>query len=165
MKDQKKIDAENYFKEEYRRVADYSTDSLLEGENSQEFSGSDTGSTPTKRLKKDFFAAFSENSSTVQIDEVDQYLTEKRGSLSQLQSFPTIAKIFKLVNLKSLQKIKMYCSFVIRQYNAGLPASAAVERLFSTAGLIFVPKRSVLSDTVFEMLLFLKVNSAVQSKW
>ncbi|KZS19682.1 Uncharacterized protein APZ42_013843 [Daphnia magna] len=46
------------------------------------------------------------------------------GSLKDLDRFPTIRQIFI-------------------EYNSALPLSAAFERLFSTAGLIFVPKRSI----------------------
>jgi hypothetical protein len=48
-----------------------------------------------------------------------------------------------------------------REYNSGLPSSAACERLLSTAGLIFTAKRCNLSDLNFEMLLFLKLNGAI----
>ena len=52
-----------------------------------------------------------------------------------------------------------------RKYNVGLPASAAVERLFSQSGLIFTDKRNGLTDQHFEMSVFLKVNKHVFDKW
>ena len=59
LKDEKKIEADQFqfFRNEYRRVAVSTAESnILEGEDSQDGSAaSDTGSTPTKRLKKDFF--------------------------------------------------------------------------------------------------------------
>ncbi|KZS06554.1 Uncharacterized protein APZ42_029952 [Daphnia magna] len=40
------------------------------------------------------------------------------------------------------------------EYNSALPSSAACERVFSTAGLIFTAKRTRLSDLNFEILVF-----------
>ncbi|KAK4037653.1 hypothetical protein OUZ56_029684 [Daphnia magna] len=42
-----------------------------------------------------------------------------------------------------------------------LPSSASVERLFRQGGLIFSPRRLNLTDILFEMLLFLKVNNKI----
>ena len=47
---------------------------------------------------------------------------------------------------------------VFLKYNTPLPSSAAVERIFSTAGDIIRPKRSCLSASNFEELVFLKGN-------
>lgn len=55
-------------------------------------------------------------------------------------------------------------SYSVWCYNAGLPASVAVERLFNEAGLIYIPKRSNLNDAKFGMLLFLKCNNSVKIK-
>ena len=52
-----------------------------------------------------------------------------------------------------------------REYNSALPSSAACERLFSTAGLIFVPKRTNLSDANFDRLVFLKQNGKCSRNW
>ena len=43
-----------------------------------------------------------------------------------------------------------------RRHNATLPSSAAVERLFSVAGQIMIPRRCKMSDTVFEQTVFLR---------
>ena len=58
----------------------------------------------------------------------------------------------KSLNNYPTQK-KMYM-----RYNAALPSSASVERLFSAGGQIFRPTRSNLSDESFKRLLFLMVN-------
>jgi hypothetical protein len=42
--------------------------------------------------------------------------------------------------------------------NTPLPASAAVEKLFSTAGLVMLHKRARLNDRKFENLIFVKAN-------
>ena len=44
------------------------------------------------------------------------------------------------------------------EFNAVLPSSAPVERLFSFAGMITRPNRRRLSDKLFEQLLLLKVD-------
>jgi len=46
----------------------------------------------------------------------------------------------------------------IANWNALLPSSAPVERLFSFAGMITRPHRRSLSDKTFEQLLILKAN-------
>jgi hypothetical protein len=71
--------------------------------------------------------------------EVLQYLEDKNKDLSILNSYQMVKKVF------------------IR-YNAVLPSSAAVERLFSFAGMITRPHRRSMSDKTFEHLLLLKGN-------
>ena len=44
------------------------------------------------------------------------------------------------------------------KYNTPLPSSAAVERLFSSAGDILRPKRSILTNQNFEKLVFMRGN-------
>ncbi len=57
------------------------------------------------------------------LDELDGYLACASDSMDMLHSFPAIKKL----------PIKV---------NTALPASAACERLFSCAGLLFTSKRS-----------------------
>jgi hypothetical protein len=72
--------------------------------------------------------------------ELTKYLNEKTTSdIQSLNSFP---------NLKTL----------FFKYNAGIPSSAAVERLFSLGGRVLTPTRTLLSDTHFELIVFLKSN-------
>ena len=73
--------------------------------------------------------------------EVEKYLSDNSADVSSLTNYPLIRKLY----------IKL---------NTGLPASAAVERLFSLGGRVFAPLRSKLSSEHFEMMLFLRA-----SKW
>ena len=50
------------------------------------------------------------------------------------------------------------------KYNTPLPSSAAVERLFSTAGDVLRAKRSSLDEVNFEELVFLKGNMDLLEK-
>ncbi len=59
---------------------------------------------------------------------------------STLKQYPAVENLFRLTNTAT-------------------PSSAPVERVFSSAGLIFLPRRNRLSDKKFENLLFLKKNS------
>src|SRR4029434_3117686 len=56
--------------------------------------------------------------------------------------------------LNAFQNIKK----LSRKLNIGLPASAACERLFSCAGLLFTAKRSWMNSTHLENQLLLKLN-------
>nr|AFC96943.1 putative transposase [Carassius auratus] len=58
---------------------------------------------------------------------------------------------------ESLLTFPAMCSLSIKT-NTPLPASAACERLFSTAGLLFSPKRARLDTNNFENQLLLKLN-------
>jgi len=77
--------------------------------------------------------------------EFISFLNDKNKSLSCLDNYPQIKKIF----------IK---------YNTSLTSSAAVERLFSFAGLIHSPCRSSMSDETFKKLVSLKGNQEFISK-
>lgn len=71
--------------------------------------------------------------------EVMQYLLDKNVTVENLSKYPTINQMFK-------------------KYNAPLPSSAMVERLFSIAGMIMRPHRRKLSDDIFEKILIMKNN-------
>ena len=70
-----------------------------------------------------------------------QFLEEKRKDVAVLHSYPIVKKLFLKYN-----------------YNALIPSSAPVERLFSFAGMIVRPHRKFMSDKIFEQLLLLKHN-------
>ena len=76
------------------------------------------------------------------LEMVERYIrteTPESNELLILNSFPYINKVF-------------------RKFNTTLPSSASVERLFSHAGIIFQPKRRLLTDKNFEHQLMLKLN-------
>jgi len=75
--------------------------------------------------------------STILTAEVDTYLASNSTDTASLATFPHIAAGF-------------------RKYNAASPSSAAVERLFSSAGQILTARRCKTSDTLFEQAVFLR---------
>ena len=72
-----------------------------------------------------------------------QFLEEKRKDVAVLHSYPIVKKLFLKYN-----------------FNALIPSSAPVQRLFSFAGMIVRPHiyRRCMSDKIFEQLLLLKHN-------
>ena len=68
-----------------------------------------------------------------------QILQDMSHDIQQLQRYAAVAKLF----------IK---------FNTKLPSSAPVQRLFSAAGLILLPRRNCLHDVMFEIVLFLNKN-------
>ena len=70
-------------------------------------------------------------------------------SFAQKKNLENFSFFFKKTNLRIT---------LFKKYNSGLPSSAAVERLFSTAGDVLRPKRACLSEANFENLVFLKGN-------
>ena len=74
-------------------------------------------------------------SSTSQVKaQAMNFLSDADKSLSRLHFFPAVQRLFL-------------------KFNTALPSSAAVERLFSIAGLIETSTRNRLSDSNFEKLL------------
>ncbi|XP_052463040.1 uncharacterized protein LOC128020264 [Carassius gibelio] len=89
----------------------------------------------------DFFASMELGKS--QVGELERYLScMSPAGMDLLHSFPHIKKL----------SLKL---------NTGLPASAACERLFSHAGLLFTAKRSQLHSKNLESQLLLKLNSDI----
>ena len=89
----------------------------------------------------DFFSSMAKRPSTKVTSELDCYLG--MTSEEDISAFNSHSKLKKLF-------IKL---------NTPLPASAACERLFNTAGLIFSPKRANIGSSSFENQLLLKLNA------
>ena len=91
--------------------------------------------------EEDFFSsmkhAHSQETSTTK--QLDTYLACTAGGMDIFQSCPAVAKL----------SLKL---------NTALPASAACERLFSAAGLLFSPRRGRIHSQNLENQLLLKLN-------
>ncbi len=77
--------------------------------------------------------------------ELDGYLACNKDTIELLHSFPAIKKLSLKLNM-------------------ALPASAACERLFSCAGLLFTAKRSRIDSINLENQLLMKLNKRFR-KW
>jgi len=73
-------------------------------------------------------------------EEVEEFLQSKARGIQSLTDYPSVANAFV-------------------KANSTLPSSAAVERLFSTAGLILSPRRCRMTDQLFDRVVFLKCRS------
>lgn len=87
----------------------------------------------------DFFSSMKTTHGQESVKQLEGYLASKVDNKEILQSYPAVCKL----------SLKIYTA---------LPASAACERLFSTAGLIFSPRRARLDARNIENQLLLKLN-------
>ena len=78
--------------------------------------------------------------------KLERYPSDSSSDLSSLNAYPHIKELYVLLN-------------------TGLPASAAVERLFSLGGRVFSPLRTRLSSEHFEMMVFLHLATWINSDW
>jgi len=69
--------------------------------------------------------------------DASKYLADASDSISSLSQYPRIKHLYV-------------------ELNTSLPASAAVERLFSLGGKVFSPLRTRMSSKHFEMLVFMR---------
>jgi len=68
--------------------------------------------------------------------QVEESMESKSTSLLSIKDYPHVARAFV-------------------KANSTLPSSAAVERLFSIAGMILSPRRCKISDRLFDKMVFL----------
>lgn len=87
----------------------------------------------------DFFSSMRGSKAQEGTKQLEAYLSCSADNLDLLKSFPAVCKM----------SVKL---------NTPLPASAACERLFSIAGLVFAPRRARLQDSNFENQLLLRLN-------
>lgn len=97
-------------------------------------------------LTRDYFLVNQRSGRRMSTDtlagEIQQYLTNENIEFTMLSLYKTIRKMF----------FRFYTS---------ISSSAPIERSFSKAQLIFVPRRNRLSDQNFEYSLFLKINKSL----
>jgi len=111
-------------------------------------SAENTVNQPTASAESDDFYGFAASPGSSNCDcKVSgiQYLRDPSHDFHQLGSYPSVARVFL-------------------KFNTTIPSSAPVERLFSAAGQILLPRRNRLSDDMFEKLLFLKKNGEFFSR-
>ena len=87
----------------------------------------------------DFFSGMQGSKAQDSAKQLDAYLSCSADNMDLLKSFPAVCKL----------SVKL---------NTPLPASAACERLFSIAGLVFSPRRARLTSSNFENQLLLRIN-------
>lgn len=92
----------------------------------------------------DFFSSLQVSKTQDGVKQFDAYLSCSADHMDLLKSFPSVCKL----------SVKL---------NTPLPASAACERLFSIAGLVFSPRRVRLNSGHFESQLLLKMNKRFYS--
>lgn len=88
----------------------------------------------------DFFSGLQSSKAQDGAKQLDAYLSCSADNMDLLKSFPAVCKL----------SVKL---------NTPLPASAACERLFSIAGLVFSPRRARLNAFNFENQLLLRINN------
>lgn len=93
----------------------------------------------TSSDEDDFFSSLQSSRTQDGSKQLDAYLSCSADHMDLLKSFPAVCRL----------SVKL---------NTPLPASAACERLFSIAGLVFSPRRARLNSRNFENQLLLRIN-------
>lgn len=91
--------------------------------------------------EEDYFSGLRRTHTQETTKQLDTYLACTSGGMETFAPCPAVARL----------ALKL---------NTGLPASAACERLFSTAGLLFTPRRGRILSQNLENQLLLKLNRA-----
>ncbi|KAL2093869.1 hypothetical protein ACEWY4_011181 [Coilia grayii] len=91
--------------------------------------------------EEDFFSSLKKTGPPETTQQLDAYLGCPGDTVEVLKPFPAVCKL----------SLKL---------NTALPASAACERLFSVAGLIFRPRRACIGSKNFENQMLLRLNKA-----
>ena len=104
-----------------------------------------------------------DNSTNSNDDEDDLFFSSRRKRNSfatdHLDQYLAAGVVGHHIHLSSLNTWPQLKSLFVK-LNTPLAASAACERLFSVAGLIFTPRLACLSDTTFENQLLPRLNKA-----
>ena len=79
--------------------------------------------------------------SSAVLNEPEQYLRSNECNIQSTADYPSVARTFM-------------------KANSTLLSSAAVERLFSTAGIILSSRRCKMTDQLFDEIVFLKSRSS-----
>ena len=98
-----------------------------------------SGDTSQSSDEEDFFCTIKKGKAHENTKQLESYLANPDDAMDVLKSYPAVCHL----------SLKL---------NTPLPASAACERLFSTAGLILRPKRARIGSKNFENQLLLKLN-------
>lgn len=85
---------------------------------------------------------------------------EKRTSTEDSLTFDVWKYLLQTIDDPNLSQIRGYpiLEQLFRQYNTSLASSAAVERIFSQALIVFTPRRNKISNGNFEKVLFVNRN-------
>jgi len=98
--------------------------------------------------------SFLKESTQTQLASIQPARSEARHRHRYWKTFPSVCKVSIKLNTPLPLSIKL---------TTPLPASAACDRLFSLAGLLFSPRRARMDSSYFENQLLLKLNRSFYS--
>lgn len=112
----------------------------------------DTGMRAATDFENTFFDFESDSGSEIDLQLQEKQTPKTRAEVIMSQYFAEEDRTFNV--LDRYPEIKI----IFKQYNTPLPSSASVERVFSYATMINLPKSSKLSDNMFEQRVVMKTN-------